>query len=128
MKADKRIIDGRFAKAKQFSSVATFVEDLLDEGEDVADAYVTLCVHSGIASSDVICGSKLGEFSQTGNHEDAVVLLSKIDKGASNYLKNLLKLKNRAAYSAESISRDRVSTAQRAMDALLSLATITHAH
>jgi len=123
VKADKRTIDGRFAKAKQFSSVATFVEDLLDEGEDVADAYVTLCVHSGIASSDVICGIKLGEYSQTGNHEDAAVMLGKVDKNAANYLRNLLKLKNRAAYSAESISRDRVQTAQRAMDALLSVAT-----
>lgn len=44
---------GRLAKAQQFllaaETIATVIED-----EEVADSYVTLCVHAGIAASDVI--------------------------------------------------------------------------
>ena len=116
-------IAGRYSKAKQFAGVAAFVEELLDEGEDVVDAYVTLCVHSGIASSDVICGTRLGEYPAGEKHEDAVAMLATIDRSSSNYLKTLLQLKSRAAYSAESVSHDRALAAGRAMDNLLSRAT-----
>jgi len=37
------------------------ISELADEHEDVADAYVTLCVHAGIAASDVICCATLVE-------------------------------------------------------------------
>jgi len=37
------------------------VEALADDANDVADAYVTLCVHAGIAAADVICCTRFGE-------------------------------------------------------------------
>lgn len=36
-------------KASQFIEAAGMIRELADEHEDVADAYVTLCVHAGIA-------------------------------------------------------------------------------
>jgi len=50
---------GRLAKAKQFMEAADFIETLADDATDVADAYVTLCVHTGIAAADVICCARL---------------------------------------------------------------------
>jgi hypothetical protein len=49
---------------------------LADEAADVADAYVTLLVHAGIAASDVICCARLGEHAQGDNHVEAVALLA----------------------------------------------------
>ena len=49
------------AKARQFVEAAETVEALADDANDVADAYVTLCVHAGIAAADVICCRRLGE-------------------------------------------------------------------
>jgi len=51
------------AKADQFylaaETIATTIED-----QDIADAYVTLCVQAGIAAADVICCARLGEHAQ----------------------------------------------------------------
>lgn len=55
---------GRMNKATQFIEAADLVRELADEHRDVADAYVTLCVHAGIAASDVICCARLGENAQ----------------------------------------------------------------
>jgi len=41
-------------------TAAGMVRDLVDENGDVADAYVTLCVHAGIAAADVICCASFG--------------------------------------------------------------------
>lgn len=41
---------GRLRKADQFMEAANLIRDIADEYEDVADAYVTLCVHAGIAA------------------------------------------------------------------------------
>lgn len=51
-------------KAMQFLDAAETVETLADDSNDVADAYVTLCVHAGIAAADVICCKRLGEHSR----------------------------------------------------------------
>ncbi|OLZ50496.1 hypothetical protein BS329_18870 [Amycolatopsis coloradensis] len=57
-------------KAGQFIEAADMVRELADEHEDVADADVTLCVHAGIAASDVICRARLGEHAQGENHDE----------------------------------------------------------
>lgn len=51
---------GRLAKAEQFSAAAETVEILADEDSDIGDAFVTLCVHAGIAAADVVCCARLG--------------------------------------------------------------------
>ena len=45
---------GRLKKAEQFAQAAETVQEFADEGDDIGDAYVTLCVHAGIAAADVI--------------------------------------------------------------------------
>jgi len=54
------IREGRMAKAKQFVDAAETVEALADDPNDVADAYVTLCVHAGIAAADVCLMQTVG--------------------------------------------------------------------
>jgi hypothetical protein len=61
---DDEIVSGRLSKAEQFLDVAAMVRDLADDEEDVGDAVVTLCVHAGIAASDVICCKALGHLSR----------------------------------------------------------------
>jgi hypothetical protein len=58
-------------------------EPVHHRGGEVADAYVTLCVHAGIAASDVICCSSLGRHAQGDSHEEAAVLLASADKDAA---------------------------------------------
>lgn len=54
------MITGRLAKARQFADAAHDVLALAGEADDVADAFVTLAVHAGIAAADVICCVRLG--------------------------------------------------------------------
>jgi len=57
-------------KAEQFLRAADLVRDVADERGDVADAFATLCVHAGIAASDVICCARLGEHAQGENQSE----------------------------------------------------------
>jgi hypothetical protein len=67
---------GRRAKANQFYLAAEAIAATIED-QDIADAYVTLCVHAGIAAADVICCARLGEYAQGDDHQEAVTLLSK---------------------------------------------------
>lgn len=119
---DASVVAGRLAKARQFADVAHDVLALADEASDVADAFVTLAIHAGIAAADVICCVRLGRHARGEKHNDAVDLLARADPGASRHLRALLQLKTRAGYSATPVSgHDRVR-ADRAMDALVDLA------
>ena len=89
---------GRMAKARQFlvatETVATVVDD-----QEIADAFVTLCVHAGIASADVICCARLAMYHSGENHNEAVALLVSVDKTAAKQLKALLDMKTKSGYS-----------------------------
>ena len=78
---DKTIRQGRMAKAEEFADAARVVQDLAEGPGDVADAYVTLCVHAGIAASDVICCARLGRYAQGNDHHEAVDLLKTAGPG-----------------------------------------------
>ena len=69
-----QVREGRLAKANQFVAVARDVADLADQAKDVADAYVTLLVHAGIAAADVICCARRGEYAHGVDHNDAIAL------------------------------------------------------
>ena len=56
-------------KAKQFLDAADILETITEGDVDVEDAYITMCVHSGIAAADVICCAQLGEHSTGENTE-----------------------------------------------------------
>lgn len=105
--------------AMQFYEAAEMVRELADDDEDVTNAYVTLCVHAGIAAADVRCAAALGEYARGENHVDAVDLLATVDKRAAKHLDALLKLKTVAGYGTTTISADRVRRATRAMEFLV---------
>jgi hypothetical protein len=122
VKADAVVRRGRMAKAEQFASAALVIQELADESADIADAYVTLCVHAGIAAADTICAASLGEHARGENHDEAVTLLATVDKTAAAHLRALLGMKTLASYSHTPISGDRARRAGRAMGALMETA------
>lgn len=116
---------GRNRKARQFREAASVIRELADEAADVADAYVTLLVHAGIAASDVICCARLGEHAQGDNHAEAVALLAAVDADCANALDVLLRLKTRAGYSHQSVSADDIKRAERAARRLTEAMAVT---
>lgn len=121
-RADGNVRRGRLAKAEQFADAAATVRALADEADDTDDAYVTLCVHAGIAAGGAICAARLGVHAQGESHEDAISLLATVDKMASRHLKTLLDQKTRAGYSHQHVSRQGAVRAERAMNGLLDIA------
>ncbi|MBK5249186.1 MAG: hypothetical protein JJE50_07080 [Actinomycetales bacterium] len=119
---DKAVRLGRLSKAEQFADAARTVRDLSAGDTDVADAYVTLCVHAGIAAADVICCARLARYSRGEDHNEAVTLLGTVDATAAKHLRSLLDMKTRAGYSHTPASVEQVKRAGRAMEALLTLA------
>lgn len=115
------MLRGRLAKAEQFWEVAGMVRDLADEQDpsEIGDAYVTLCVHAGIAAADALCCAGLGEHAQGEKHDDAVQLLAKVDVEASRALRALLGLKTKAGYSHTSATTGEFKRAGRSAEALV---------
>ena len=109
---------GRLAKARQFHLAAETIETIVDDRE-IADAYVTLRVHAGIAAADVITCAKLGQHHSGDDHQGAIALLAKADQTAAKSLATLLGMKTRAGYSASVTSKRDQKRAARAVTALL---------
>jgi hypothetical protein len=120
-KCSQEILRGRLAKAEQFWEVAGLVRDLVEEQDpsEIGDAYVTLCVHAGIAAADALCCAGLGEHAQGESHNDAVELLGRVDKDAGRALRALLALKTKAGYSHTSATAEEFKRAGRNAEALL---------
>jgi len=106
---------GTTAQAQEFLAAADLVGD-------IADAHVTLCVHAGIAASDVICCIALGEHAQGENHSQAIALLKTADKAAARHLSTLLALKTKSGYSRTAMTTAERTRAGRAAGALLEAA------
>ena len=120
---DQKTRAGRLSKAKQFSDAADIIETITDGAVDVEDAYITMCVHAGIAAADVICCSQLGEHSRGDDHDDAVRLLAQVDRTMARHLSALLQMKTRSGYSAQSSSEADRKRAGRAAGALVERAS-----
>lgn len=116
---------GRLAKARQFIDAAALVDDFTGDDQDLADAYVTLCVHAGIAAADAICCARLGVHATGQDHSAATALLIQVDKSLAKDLQRLLGLKTKAGYSsAPSSAADRRAagrTAARLVEAAMSV-------
>ena len=80
---------------------------------------VTLYVHAGIAAADVVCCAKLGEYSNSANHSEAIALLEKADSSLSPALARLVGMKTAAGYGVSPMSAQRVSTARSAAEKLM---------
>lgn len=100
-------------------AAADMIRELVDGHGEVADAYVTLCVHAGIAAADVICCASLGEHAQGEHHSEAIDLLAKADKDVAKHLRTLLNLKTKAGYSHTPATADEFKRAGRAAEALV---------
>ena len=124
-KCDERTIAGRLAKAEQFLASAEIIREFATDDQDVADAYVTLCVHCGVAAADAICCIALGEHVQGDDHNQAVTHVSKVRPDGAKLgtaLRTLLGMKTRAGYSHEHIGTTECTRAQRAAERLLKAA------
>lgn len=124
-KCDEATARGRLRKAEQFFEAAASIRDLADNEADVGDAFVTLCVHAGIAASDVICCKAFGQFVQGDDHVQAVAELEKVDPGGkrlSRDLNTLLAMKTMAAYAAPPVSADQRKRAWRRAENLVNAA------
>ena len=122
---DESITRGRLRKAEQFLDSAAMIRDLTEDEADVGDALVTLCVHAGIAASDVICCKALGHYVQGDDHQQAVGELSKVVPGGKELgkdLRALLALKTRAGYAAPSVSAEERKRAWRCAENLVEAA------
>lgn len=111
-------ITGRMKKASQFWSAAELVETFTGE-EDLADAYVTLCIHAGVAASDVITCKRLGEHAQGDDHGAAVSLLAEVDSKLGEDLRTLLGMKTKVGYSTLPASANDVKRANRSAKRLI---------
>ncbi len=118
---------GRLLKAEQFVLIAGQTLELAEEDVEIADVYVTLCVHAGIAAADVICCARLGEHAQGENHSEAVGLLRSADPDAARHLGILLSMKTKAGYSHTPATAEDSNRAGRAADHLLEAARRTQA-
>jgi hypothetical protein len=113
-KCDEGTRKGRLDKAKQFSQSAETIAAFADDEQDLIDSYVTLCIHAGIAASDVICCALLGNHAQGDSHVEAVQLLRTVRPELAKDLDVLLRMKTRTEYGAEPASLDQKKQAQRA--------------
>jgi hypothetical protein len=112
---------GRLHKARQFLEAADIIDALADE-DDLIDAYITLCVHAGIAAADVISCARLGVHSQGQSHAEAITLLARADGKLSKDLAQLLGMKTRAGYGPTSSAKPTRKTAGRCATRLVEAA------
>lgn len=122
---DRAVATGRVKKAAQLYDAAETIRELADDEGEIGDAFVTLCVHSGIAAADAICCAALGEHAQGESHSDAVQLLAQVNPGGGELgldLQTLLGLKTRAGYSYEPVNAEMRKRPRRAATRLLDAA------
>jgi hypothetical protein len=110
---------GRLTKANEFLDAA-----LIIEGE-MTDAFVSLCIHAGIAAADVICCARLGKHAVGENHSDAISLLAHADRNVQQHLRTLLTLKSKVEYTHLSATATERKKARRAAEVLVEAARRT---
>lgn len=112
---DDRATRGRLSKARQFYKAAELILEFADDEDEVGDAFVTLCIHAGIAAADAICCRDLGHHAQGQDHDEAVELLRRVADGEAlaKALRALLDMKTRAGYSHETVSAEQRTRAGR---------------
>ncbi len=110
---------GRLRKAGQFLDAANLIADQASGEAGHADAFITLCIHAGIAASDVICCARLGRHAQGESHNEAVTLLGQADSGSAKHLRVLLGMKTKVGYSHTEATAADTMRAARAAEALV---------
>jgi hypothetical protein len=127
---DERTAAGRLRKALQFRDAAETIREFADDEAEVGDAFVTLCIHAGIAASDTICCASLGHHAQGDDHNQAIAELSKVrpdGRELSNDLRALLQMKHRAEYGSIPVTTEQRKRAWRRAERLLDAARLRQA-
>lgn len=113
----------RLKTALAFAQAAGLFADSDEENE--RSVCVSNAVSAGIAAADVICCCRLGEYSSSSEHQDAVALLKKVHgvgADAAKSLRTLLDSKNKAQYGFGHPNADATKRCLRAMNKLIGLA------
>jgi hypothetical protein len=116
------VAEGRLRKAEQFLDAAATIREFASDEADVADAFVTLLVHAGIAAADAICCRVLGEHAQGDDHNQAFQLIGRVrPDGAAlaSALAVLLGAKTRAGYGHEPVETGTRLRCRRAAEQLV---------
>jgi hypothetical protein len=119
---DEEFVKGRLAKAEQFLQSAVALRELADSETEFGDSVVTLCIHAGIAASDVICCKALGHFVQGDDHMQAVAELAKVTPGGKRLgkdLRALLQMKTKAGYGGPAVTAEQRKRAWRRAESLV---------
>lgn len=127
---DERTAAGRLRKALQFRDAAETIRELADDEAEVGDAFVTLCIHAGIAASDTICCASLGHYAQGDDHNQAIAELSKVRPSGEelgNDLRALLQMKHRAEYGPVPVTAEQRKRAWRRAERLVEAARLRQA-
>lgn len=118
VRADAKDAALRRARAIDFWQSA---EDLSELGGD-PNSMASLYILAGIAASDAICASKLGEHSIGENHADALAVLRRADPSLVASLQRLLSRKTEAGYGGAAVSTQRLAELRRAAERLVQAA------
>ncbi len=110
------VLRGRLAKDNEFAEAADLMRDRAADLSDLRDAYVTLCLHAGIAASDVICCRHLGRHAVGESHADGPQLARALS--ALLNLKTRIGNSHRRASAATEVQRWRADAAARQRAAL----------
>lgn len=114
-KAQRPECDQRLARAREFWRAAETLRELEESPNPVASIYVL----AGIAAADAICCRRLGEYSRSDNHADAVDLIKRVEPSLTSALSRLLSDKSADAYGASAVSQKRVDATRAAAQKLL---------
>lgn len=124
---DEGTAAGRFRKALQFQDAAETIREFANDEAEIGDAFVTLCVHAGIAASDAICCTSLGHYAQGDDHNQAVAELAKVrpdGQELGNDLRGLLQMKHRAEYGPIPVTAEQRKRAWRRAERLVEAARL----
>lgn len=124
---DERISAGRLRKAEQFRDAAETIREFSEDEAEVGDAFVTLCIHAGIAAADTICCEALGHHAQGDDHSQAIAELSKVGPDGQelgNDLRALLQMKPRAEYGPIPVTAEQRKRAWRRAERLVEAARL----
>lgn len=118
--------EGRLRKAREFRLAAELMEQHGVGNVGLWDAYITMCVHAGIAAADVICCRRLNVHHHGESHHGAVAMVGRVDRQLADDLAVLLRKKTAAGYSETPSSATDCKQAKRAMQRLVEAAeTVT---
>jgi hypothetical protein len=115
-RCDEAIRAGRISKAREFYEAAVLIEDA------TPNASVDLFIDAGIAAADVICCLRLNLHATGDNHNEAVLLPQKAEPAVAKYLRTLLNLKSKVAYTHQPVTAGEQKRAGRAAEKLVETA------